>query len=324
MDTYHFSANIAAIESLLEISETDFGNDASEIIIMDDAQFEIPISDVMMDGFCQETEKSSENRIQEPQHSAFSAYIKPQSKAATDSSASCENMHKRCFRFLRKIDEDIKVEIQRSRRSAPAVARKNNQKLKVKKKDQSKSAFKHMIAERNRRVKLKEHFENLYKLLPRNCKNDKHSILANTTHYLTELKLRVCEMEQQSESVDDSIPRNFSNSEGGSAGFESHDYSFNSDSLLLYRSDDVVLQQCDDIPGQVKIIINVKMKIVSCPASLLLRVIELLRAEQLEILSVSHENGFGFQAAFVVLPKGEDWNISHWQSFGSLVSRTVN
>ncbi|GLJ23392.1 hypothetical protein SUGI_0442570 [Cryptomeria japonica] len=170
METYDFSANIAAIESLLEISETDFSNDASEIILMDDAQLEIPISDVMMDGFCQETEKSSENRIQEPQHSAFSAYIKPQSKAASDSSASCENLHKRCFRFLRKIDEDRKVEVKRSSRSASAVARNNNQKLKAKKKDQSKSAFKHMIAERNRRVKLKEHFENLYDLLPRNCK----------------------------------------------------------------------------------------------------------------------------------------------------------
>ncbi|GLJ23395.1 hypothetical protein SUGI_0442600 [Cryptomeria japonica] len=277
METYSFSTSIgafSAIESLLEISETDFRNDASEIIIMDDAQFEIPISDVMMDAFCQEPEISSENRIREPQHSAFSAYIKPQANAAADSSASCENLHKRCFRFLRKIDQDRKVEVQRSRRSASAVARNNNQRLKAKKKDQSKSAFKHMIAERNRRVKLKEHFENLYKLLPRNCKNDKHSILANTTYYLTELKFRVCELEKQSESVDESIPRNFSNSEEGSAGFESHGNPFNSNSILLYRSDDVILEQCDDIPCQVKIIINVQITMASCSASLFLRVID--------------------------------------------------
>ncbi|GLJ23393.1 hypothetical protein SUGI_0442580 [Cryptomeria japonica] len=100
-------------------------------IIMDDAQFEIPISDVMMDGFVKS------RRI--PQEIGFrSRSIVPL------------------------------VQIQRSRRSAPAVARNNNQKLK-----------------------------NLYSLLPRNCKKDKHSILANTTYYLTELKLRVCELEQQ-------------------------------------------------------------------------------------------------------------------------------
>ncbi|GLJ23391.1 hypothetical protein SUGI_0442560 [Cryptomeria japonica] len=325
METYDFSANIAAIESLLDISKTDFGNDASEIIIMDDAQFEIPISDVMIDGFCKKPEDSSGNRIQEPQHiSAFSAYIKSKSNASVDSSTSCENMHKRCFRFLRKIDEDRKVEIQRSRRSAAAVAGKNNQELKKKKKNQTKSTFKHMIAERNRRVKLNEHFENLYSLLPRNCKKDKHSILANITDYLKELKLRVCELEQRTESVEESIPRNFSNSEEGSPGFESHDYHFNSDSLLLYRSADVILEQCDDIPCQVKVIINVQMTTVSCSANLLLRVIELLRAKQLEILSVSHKKGFGFQATLVVLPKGEDWNISHWQIFGSLVSQTLN
>ncbi|GLJ21465.1 hypothetical protein SUGI_0396020 [Cryptomeria japonica] len=331
MEKYDFSGNIgacSAIESLLQISETDFGNDASANNIMHDAQFEIPISEIMMDGFCQELENSSENnRIREPQHSAFSAYIKPQlnARVADSSGVSSENLHKRCLRFLRENDQDRKVGVQRSHRTAPAVARNNNEELKEKKKDKAKSAFQHMIAERNRRVKLNQHFQNLYYLLPRNCKKDKHSILANATYYLKELKLRVCELQQRSESVDELIPRNFSNSsEEVSVRFESHDNPFNSGSLLLYRSDDVILEQCDDIPCEVKIKINVETKMVSCSASLLLRVIELLRAWQLEILSVSHKKGSGFQATFVVLPKGEDWDISHWQTFGSLVSRTLS
>ncbi|GLJ23397.1 hypothetical protein SUGI_0442670 [Cryptomeria japonica] len=324
METYDFSGNIGVCRAIESFLEADFGHEASEIIMIDDAQFEIPISDVMTDGFYQEPQISSENRSPEPQHSAFSAYIKPQSNAAADSSASRENLQKKCFRFLRKVDEDRKVEIERSRKLAPAVAQNNKKESKEKKKDQAKSAFYHMIAERNRRVKLNEHFQNIYSLLPRNCKKDKHSILANATDYLKELKLRVSELEQQSESVDESIPRNFSNSEEGSPGFESHGNPFNSDNLLLYRSDDVILEQCHDIPCQVKIIINVQMKMVSCSASLLLSVIDLLRASQLEILSISHKHGFRFQATFLVFPKGEDWDISHWQTFGSLVSRAVN
>ncbi|GLJ23403.1 hypothetical protein SUGI_0442830 [Cryptomeria japonica] len=302
METYN-----GAIESILEIRQN-----APEIIIMDDYQFELPPYDIMMDRFDQQFGNSLENKMWAPQVSAFTAYINPHSNTAADSFVSSETLHKRCFTFLRKIDEDRKLEIQRSHLTAPAHeinARRNNH---------------HLIAERNRRVKSNKQLQNLYSLLPRNCKKDKHSILANAASYLRELKLRVCELEQQSESVEESIPRSFTNSGGGSGGFESHDKPFNSENPLLYRSDDVILEQCDDFPGQAKIIINVQRRIVSCPASLLMKVIEILSAEQLEILSLSHIKGFGFHAIFIVLQKDPDWDISRWQTFGSLVNRTVS
>ncbi|GLJ23406.1 hypothetical protein SUGI_0442900 [Cryptomeria japonica] len=325
METYDFSPNNGAyspIQSFLEITEATLGvNDAPEIIIMDDDQFELPPYDVMMDRFDQQFGNSLQNGMWAPQYSAFNAYIDAHSNTAVDSLVSSQTLHKRCFRFLRKIDEDRKLEIQRSCLPQESLMAPSN----TRKKNQAKTAFHHMIAERNRRVKLTQHFNNLYSLLPRSCKKDKHSILSNTTSYLRELKLRVCELEQQSESVEESIQRNFRNTEGGNGGFESHDKPFfNSESSLLYRSDDVILEQCEDFPCQVKIIINVQRRIVSCPPSLLIKVIELLRAEQLEILSFSHINGFRFQAIFIVLPKGEDWDISQWQSFGSLVSGTLN
>ncbi|GLJ38207.1 hypothetical protein SUGI_0777740 [Cryptomeria japonica] len=75
---------------------------------------------------------------------------------------------------------------------------------------------------------------------------DRVSILTNATSYLRELKLRVCELVQQNESAHDSTRRNFSNSGEESGGFESQQKSFNfiSESSLLYRNDDVVLEQC--------------------------------------------------------------------------------
>ncbi|GLJ23399.1 hypothetical protein SUGI_0442750 [Cryptomeria japonica] len=315
METYDFRLNNDGIESLLETSKSALGNDAPEIIIMDDYQFELPPYDIMMDRFDQQFGNSLENKMWAPQFSAFTTYINPHSNAAADSFVSSETLHKKCFTFLRKIDEDRKLEIPRSCLMALSNAKKKNQ---------EKSAFHHMIAERNRRVKLNQHFQNLYSLLPTSCKKDKHSILANATSYLRELKLRVCELEQQSESVEESIHRNFTNSEGGNGGFESHDKPFRSKSSLLYRNEDVILEQCEDFPRQVKIMINVQRRIVSCPASLLIKVIEMLSAEQLEIISLSHIKGFGFQAIFIVLPKGEDWDTSHWQTIGSLVCRTLN
>ncbi|XP_057813563.1 uncharacterized protein LOC131027495 isoform X1 [Cryptomeria japonica] len=328
METQDFSPNngdYSAIESFFEVTNSASGNDASEIIILDGTEFELPPYDVMIDEFYQEPESSTKNRILPPQNSAFSAYNKVYSNAVADSLLYSESLHKKCLRFLGKIDEERKLKVQRSTPTAPAPAStgNKNQELNAKSKNRGKSAFRHMIAERNRRVQLREHFENLYSLLPRSCRKDKHSILSNTTSYLRELKLRAGKLKQQNEGADESIPLNFSNIGGGDR-FESQEKSFNLDSPLLYHSVDVILEQCKDNPCQVKIIINVQMKMVSCSASLLLRVIELLRAERLEILWLSHNRGFGFQAIFIVLPKDQGWDICHWQTFGSLVSQTLN
>ncbi|GLJ23472.1 hypothetical protein SUGI_0444680 [Cryptomeria japonica] len=232
---------------------------------------------------------SSEITMFQPQHSAFTAYVQLHSNTNTVAESS-QTLHKRCFRFLKKIDEDRKLQIQSSCRRADP---------------EKKTAFHHMIRERNRRVKFNEHFHNLYSLLPTSCKKDRVSILKNATCYMRELKLRVCELEQENKSAHDSTRRNFSNSGEGSGGFESQQKSFNfiSESSLLYRNDDVVLEQCKDFSCQVKIIIDVQRNMVSCPSTLLLKVIALLSAEQLEILSLSHEKGFGFQVIFIVLPK---------------------
>ncbi|GLJ23401.1 hypothetical protein SUGI_0442810 [Cryptomeria japonica] len=221
MERYNFSRNNGAIESVFETSKSALGNDiAPEIIIMDDAHFETPSYDVMMDRFDQQFGNSLQNKMWAPQYSAFTAYINAHSNTAADSFVSSRTLHKRCFRFLRIMDEDRKLEIQGSRLTA------SSQELNAKKKNH------HLIAERNRRLKINEHFQNLYSLLPKNSKKDKHSILANTTSYLRELKLRVCELEQQSESVEESITRNFTNSEGGSVGFESHDKPVNTENPL--------------------------------------------------------------------------------------------
>ncbi|GLJ23410.1 hypothetical protein SUGI_0443020 [Cryptomeria japonica] len=260
-------------------------------------------------------EMSNDAYSELPQHSAFNAYVQQLHSNTNTVAESSQTLHKKCFRFLRKIDEDRKLaEIQRSLR------------VDAENRNQAKTAFHHLITERNRRARLNEHFQNLHSLLPRNCKKDRISILSNATSYLRELKLRVCELEQQNESThDDSTTRNFSNSGEGSGGFESQQKSFISESPLLYRSDDVVLERCKDFPScHVKIMIDVQRIRVSCPPTLLLKVIALLSSEQLEILSLSHEKGFGFQAIFLVLPKGEDWNISHWQTLGDLISQTLN
>ena len=74
------------------------------------------------------------------------------------------NLMKRSFKFLRKIDE--------KRREAQRLSQAANteEQLAFNASLQNKAAFHHMIAERNRRIKLKQHFSLLHSLLPHNSK----------------------------------------------------------------------------------------------------------------------------------------------------------
>ncbi|GLJ23390.1 hypothetical protein SUGI_0442550 [Cryptomeria japonica] len=67
METHNFSPKSGAnIESFLEIAESASGNDASEIIIQDVAQFELPPYE-----FYHRQGNFTENRILAPQNSSF-------------------------------------------------------------------------------------------------------------------------------------------------------------------------------------------------------------------------------------------------------------
>ena len=74
------------------------------------------------------------------------------------------NLMKRSFKFLRKIDE--------KRREAQRLSQAANteEQLAFNASLQNKAAFHHMIAERNRKIKLKQHFSLLHSLLPHNSK----------------------------------------------------------------------------------------------------------------------------------------------------------
>jgi hypothetical protein len=91
--------------------------------------------------------------------SAFGSYLRPNTHSVYVKNGR-ENLIKRCFKFLRKIE-----------------AEKLNQAANIQEQHEfdvslhNKAAFHHMIAERNRiRVKLKHHFSLLHSLLPYNSK----------------------------------------------------------------------------------------------------------------------------------------------------------
>ncbi|XP_059074697.1 transcription factor bHLH93 isoform X2 [Cryptomeria japonica] len=142
-------------------------------------------------------------------HSAFAAYVKAGPIAAFESSTGGHILHKRCFRFLISIQEKKGRAAQISGLNASA-SDYNNQHQKAR----TDSAFEHLIAERNRRTRLKVHFSNLYSLLPKKSKRDKYSILANTTSYLKELKLRVIQLEQQNQNLLKLVSKSFPKAEG--------------------------------------------------------------------------------------------------------------
>ncbi|GLJ39298.1 hypothetical protein SUGI_0801960 [Cryptomeria japonica] len=273
-----------------------------------------------MQDFCQLDDQLSSNSssliISTPptnnssSHSAFREYIKADPKATSDSFTPGHILHKRCFRYLSQIEENRKISLlMSSLRDSRASAANDNQREKSKTGSYSRSHFQHMMAERNRRVRLKQLFTNLYSLVPAgSSKPHRYSILANTEKYLRDLKLRVAQLENQIKTLE------------GSSGFDSHQQPFNSKNTVLYNSDGIILEECKDIPGQVKLRISVEKDVVSCPAALIRRVLDHLRAEQLELVSIhSHTEASLFLTKIVVQSKGDQWDTRKWQYFGHVM-----
>ncbi|GLJ23382.1 hypothetical protein SUGI_0442390 [Cryptomeria japonica] len=148
---------------------------------------------------------------------AFCKYNKANPVPVVDIFKRGQILHNRCLDVLRKIEKKQKLTRQISMQTA-APPPPPHQVQQSKSGFQNKSVFDHMLAERNRRVKLRQHFSNLRSLMPTITKKDKHSILANTTSYLQELKLCVAELEHQNQILQESVS---SNKEDGSKGFES-------------------------------------------------------------------------------------------------------
>ncbi|GLJ23389.1 hypothetical protein SUGI_0442510 [Cryptomeria japonica] len=247
---------------------------------------------------------------------AFMAYRKTDSNAPVDPFKSCQTLHKRCFNLLCKIDEKMKLERQISRPIAPAPSVSVPQK--------KRSAAEHMIAERGRRIRFKQHFSNLYSLLPRNSKNSRNSILANTTTYVKELKLRVAELEHHNRILQASVPSNISINDKACSGFESHKQSISSESTIIYSSNEVTLEQCKKIPCLVNIKTTMQIDLITCPTSVLMKQLERLKREQVEILSIdSSTKPFQFRSNILVKPKGHAWNISMWQNLGNIVRESL-
>ncbi|GLJ23199.1 hypothetical protein SUGI_0438290 [Cryptomeria japonica] len=234
MLTYDLLCNDPGICSsthpLEQIDENSWTNGAHQMSIMDEAQFDFEISPLTpgenswysssseeqsnTEGFPQMHRQYSVNSSSPSvqtlfPHSAFSAYVKASPMAAAEISPGGQILHKRCFRFLSAIQkkEDSAPQI-----STVTASASNNRHQKSK----TESSFGHMIAERNRRIRLKQHFTNLYSLLPGKTKRDKDSILVNTTSYLRELKLQVAKLEQQNKSLLKFIQKPISNKSEGS------------------------------------------------------------------------------------------------------------
>ncbi|GLJ23385.1 hypothetical protein SUGI_0442460 [Cryptomeria japonica] len=246
--------------------------------------------------------------------SAFCKYINANQTPAVDFFKSGQILHKRCLGVLRKIEKKRKLTRQISMQTAPPPPPQLKQ---SKSGFQNKSAFDHMQAERNRRVKLKQHFSNLCSLVPKITKKDKLSILANTTSYLQELKLRVDELEQQNQILQESVS---TNKEEGSRGFESTEQSCNSDNRVIYSSDEVTLEQWKKNPCQVNMKIIIQKDKVLCPASLLIKQLDLLRSKQMEVLSIqSQTQPFQFLSEILLRPNGEAWDVSKWQNLATTI-----
>ncbi|GLJ23384.1 hypothetical protein SUGI_0442430 [Cryptomeria japonica] len=250
---------------------------------------------------------------------AFCKYIKANPAPDVDSFKSGQILHKRCLGVLRKIDKKRKLTMQISMQTTPPPPPPQ---LKQSKSGfQKKSAFNHMLAERNRRVKLREYFANLCFLVPKITKKDKHSILANTTSYLQELKLRVDELEQQNQILQEPAS---THKEEGSKWFESTEQSYNSDNRVIYSSDEVTLEQWKKSPCQVNMKIILQKDKVLCPASLLIKLLDLSRSKQMEVLSMqSQTHPFQFRSDILLRPNGEAWDVSKWQNFATTIRESL-
>ncbi|GLJ23319.1 hypothetical protein SUGI_0441190 [Cryptomeria japonica] len=246
--------------------------------------------------------------------SAFCKYTKAYSMAAVNSFKTGQILLKRCLGFLRKIEKKRNLTTQMSMQTVPAPPYQHQQ---AKSGFQNKSTFGHMLAERNRRIKLRQHFSNLCSFLPQNSKKDNYSILANTINNLKELKLRVAKLEQENQILQELV---FPNNEERSRGFESTDQPYYLKDEFIYRSNEVTLEQCKDVPSQVNMKVTVQKDQYSCPTSLLIKQLDLMKRKQLEVLSIqTHTEPFQFYSNILLRPNGEAWNVSQWQNFGITV-----
>ncbi|GLJ28328.1 hypothetical protein SUGI_0556710 [Cryptomeria japonica] len=328
METYYdgFCSGLdhySMIDSPLVISDDVSQHDVYEMGIVDDVQYEgfSPVYDTYKSsGNLSSNEEGSDQQSvslwPDSQHSvyaqtAFIPYRRTHSNTNVGPFKTGQNLHKRCFTLLGKIDEKRRLMMPRAPPPPAAASIKR-------------TSVEHMIAERGRRIRLKQHFSNLYSLLPKKTKNDRNSILENTTIYLKELKLRFAELKQQSKILQAPIPANMSIKGIASSEFESHNQSFNSESTAIYRSNEVTLEQCKENPCLVNIKTSMQTDLLTCPTSLLVKQLEQLRREPVEVLSInSTAKPCQFCSNILVAPKGQAWDISMWQNFGNLLTQSL-
>ncbi|XP_057841467.1 uncharacterized protein LOC131051112 [Cryptomeria japonica] len=313
-----------SIHSSLTTSEDILYYDVHQMGLVDDMQYEFPpLHDISQ--YTQNLNSSEDlltvesvNSRSNPQHSghaqsAFITYRKSSSDGDRGSFKTGQTLHKRCFALLNKIHDKRKLARQISSSSAPPQAQVLHKKKK-------RSAAEHMIAERGRRIRSKQHFSNLQSLLPISLKNNRNAsrnfILASITSYLKELKLRVAQLEQQNQISQASMPTNIS--------VESHEQSFNPESTVIYRSNEVTLEQCKENPCLVNIKTTMQSDQLACPTSVLMKQLEQLRREEVEIHSIhSNTEPFQFRSNILVTPKEQTWNIYMWQNLGNKVRETL-
>lgn len=313
--------------------------DADSASIIDDAHFELPLysttetswyssSSEDMDVFYQlehcnisqghshpQSFNVANNIVSVPEssmlyrQSAFGPYIR---------SAHChyvkngrQNLMKRCFKFLRKVNEK-RTEAQRFQIANIEEQHEFHASL------QNKAAFHHMLAERNRRTKLKQHFSLLHSLLPHNSKRDKYSILSNTWRYMSELKRRVEELEHRNRALEESLRVKFSKKEGCTSFDERHE---EHEATLVYKCDEFTLKQSKNMPNQADMRINVQIDPLSSRTNLIILLLERLRELQLEVASVqSNVQPLNLEAHFILIqPKGNQWESSNWENVVKVV-----
>lgn len=319
---------------------------ADSICIIDEAHFELPLysttetslyssSSEDIDGSNQldhcnishghshaQSFNSANNIVSVPQsstlhrQSAFGSYFRPAHSLHVKTGTGRENTMKRCVKFLRKVD-DKRRELQRLSQAANIQEEHEfNAPL------QNKAAFNHMIAERNRRVKMGHHFSLLHSLLPHESKRDKYSILSNTSRYMSELKHRVDELEQRNRALEESLRIIISNKEGCSSFDQRHE---DHQATLVYISDEVVLEQSKKIPNHVDMRINVQIDPLSSPTNLTIILLQRLRELQLEVISIEYNvQQFKFEAHLLITQiKGDQWESSKWENVTKVVRRTL-
>jgi hypothetical protein len=239
--------------------------------------------------------------------SAFVSYLRPAHSLCVNTGR--QDLLKRSFNFLREIYE--------KRREAANIPEAHEFDVSL----QNKAAFHHMLAERNRRIKLKQHFSLLHSLLPNNSKRDKYSVLSDIRKYMSELKRQVDELEQRNRALKESLRRNISNKERCSSLDLRHDENL---TKIVYSSDEVVLRQSENIPNQLDIRINVQIDPLSSPTNFVIFLLERLRELQLEVVSVEYSiQTFKFQAHLLIKQiEGEEWESSKWENLAEVLRCT--